>query len=127
MALYSEYEEYVKKHVKEFGQRTVVLYRCGGFYEIYSADDGLVDMKVICDLLNIQMSRRNKSILQVDRVNTLMAGFPAHALQKFVNILVSENYTVVVVDQVTEPPKPKRAVTAIISPGTDIQNPVVYE
>ena len=127
MALYTEYEEYVRKHVKEFGQHTVVLYRCGGFYEIYSADDGLVDMKTICDLLNIQMSRRNKSILQVDRVNTLMAGFPAHALQKFVNILVAENYTVVIVDQVTEPPKPKRAVTAIVSPGTDIQNPVVYE
>ena len=86
MALYTEYEEYVRKHVKEFGQHTVVLYRCGGFYEIYSADDGLVDMKTICDLLNIQMSRRNKSILQVDRVNTLMAGFPAHALQKSAQI-----------------------------------------
>ncbi|MFO0006156.1 MAG: DNA mismatch repair protein, partial [bacterium] len=113
MALYTEYEEYVTKYVSEFGKNTVVLYRCGGFYEIYSIDDGLVDMKNICDLLNIQMSRRNKSILEVNRVNTLMAGFPAHALQKFVNILVDENFTVVIVDQITEPPKPKRAVTSI--------------
>ena len=122
MSLYTEYEAYVQRYKDEYGPNTVVLYRCGGFYEIYSADDGLVDMKMICDLLNIQMSRRNKSILEVSRSNTLMAGFPAHALQKFINILVTENYTVVVVDQVSDPPKPKRAVTAIVSPGTDINN-----
>ncbi len=120
MSLYDEYEIYVKKYKAEYGNNTIVLYRCGGFYEIYSIDDGLVNMKYICDLLNIQMSRRNKSILEVNRSNTLMAGFPAHALQKFIGILVNDNFTVVIVDQVTEPPKPKRAVTSIISPGTDL-------
>ena len=122
MALYSEYEEYTKKYVKEYGPNTVVLYRCGGFYEIYSINDGLVDMKRISELLNIQVSRRNKAILEVNRSNTLMAGFPMYALQKFITILVNDNYTVVVVDQVTDPPKPKRAVTSIVSPGTDIVN-----
>lgn len=122
MSLYNEYETYAIRYIEEYGQDTIVLYRCGSFYEIYSIDDGLVNMKRICELLNIQISKRNKSIPEVSRSNCLMAGFPMYALQKFVNILVNENYTVVVVDQVSEPPKPKRAVTAIISPGTDINN-----
>lgn len=120
MSLYDEYENYVKQYKAEYGNNTIVLYRCGGFYEIYSANDGLIDIKYICDLLNIQMSRRNKAILDVNRSNTLMAGFPAHALQKFITILVNDNFTVVIVDQITDPPKPKRAVTSIISPGTDL-------
>jgi len=122
MSLYNEYEAYVQQAIADYGKDIVVLYRCGGFYEIYSIDDGLVDMKKICELLNIQMSRRNKAILEVNRSNTWMAGFPMYALQKFINILVDENFTVVVVDQVTDPPKPKRAITSVISPGTDIQN-----
>lgn len=120
MSLYNEYESYVLKYTEEYGKHTVVLYRCGSFYEIYSINDGLVDIKALCELLNIQMSKRNKSIVEISRNNCLMAGFPAYTLQKFINILVNENYTVVVVDQVTEPPRPKRAVTAIVSPGTDL-------
>lgn len=126
-SLYEEYESYVKKYKEEYGSLCVVLYRCGQFYEIYSANDGLIDIKTISELLNIQVSRRNKSILEIDRSNTLMAGFPLFALRKFVNILVDSHYTVVIVDQVTPPPKPKRAVTEIISPGTSIENVDIHE
>ena len=122
MALYDEYEAYMKKYIEEYGKNTIVLYRCGSFFEIYSINDGLVDMKSICDILNIQMSKRNKGVLEVNRSNSLMCGFPMYALQKFVGMLINENYTVVIVDQVSEAPKPKRAVTSIISPGTDMNN-----
>ena len=118
MSLYDEYEQYVLQYQKEYGKKCVVLYRCGQFYEIYSVDDGLIDIKSIGELLNIQVSRRNKSILEVNRSNTLMAGFPMFALQKFISILIDANFTVVIVDQISPPPKPKRAVTEIISPGT---------
>jgi DNA mismatch repair protein MutS len=122
MSLYNEYEAYMVKYIAEYGKDTIVLYRCGSFYEIYSIDDGLVDIKKLCELLNIQMSKRNKAIPEVSRNNCLMAGFPAYTLQKFVGILVNDNYTVVIVDQVTDPPKPQRAVTAIVSPGTDLSS-----
>lgn len=118
--MYDEYEQYVKKYKQEYGDNTVVLYRCGSFYEIYSANDGLVDIKYLSELLNIQVSRRNKAILEVDRSNFNMAGFPMFALKKFVNMLIEASFTVVIVDQVSDPPKPKRAVTEIISPGTNI-------
>jgi DNA mismatch repair protein MutS len=122
MALYDEYESYMNKYIKEYGKNTIVLYRCGSFYEIYSINDGLVDMKKICEILNIQMSKRNKAVIEVNRSNSLMCGFPMYTLHKFVALLIDENYTVVVVDQISEAPKPKRAVTSIISPGTDINN-----
>lgn len=118
VSLYDEYENYVIKYKKEYGDGVIVLYQCGSFYEIYSAGDDLINIKDISELLNIQMSRRNKAILEVNRSNTLMAGFPDYTLDKFLNILVDNNYTVVVVSQVSPPPKPKRAVTQIVSPGT---------
>ena len=120
-SLYDEYENYVIKAKEDYGPDTVVLYRCGQFYEIYAIDDGLVNIKDISDLLNIQVSRRNKAILEVNRSNTLMAGFPMFTLRKFVAILLQNNYTVVIVDQVSPPPKPKRAITEVISPGTNIE------
>ena len=51
-----------------------------------------------------------------------MLGFPIVATNKFINILIENNFTVVKIDQVTEPPKPKRQVTGIYSPGTNIDN-----
>lgn len=117
-SLYDDYESYVLKYRAEYGEHCIVLYRCGQFYEIYSANDGLVDIKNISELLNIQVSRRNKAIIDVNRSNTMMAGFPMFALRKFVGILVDNNYTVVIVDQISDPPKPKRGVTEIVSPGT---------
>lgn len=123
--LYDEYEAYVIQGKKDYGENTIVFYRCGSFFEIYSIDDGLVPIKRICDLLNIQVSKRSKAITEVNRSNTLMAGFPMYAVQKFSSILVNNKFTVVIVDQISDAPKPLRAVTMVISPGTDISNATV--
>jgi DNA mismatch repair protein MutS len=118
--LYDEYEAYVKKYKAEFGDHTIVLYECGSFFEIYDDGRGLVNMKEVSELLNIVVSRRNKNIINVSRNNFEMAGFPSHSLKKFLNILLSNNYTIVLVTQVTPPPNPKRAVTEILSPGVNL-------
>lgn len=118
--LYDEYESYMKKYKEEFGEQTIVLYECGSFFEIYDDGQGLVNMKEISELLNIIVSRRNKAILEVSRNNFEMAGFPSHSLKKFISILLSNNYTIVMVTQTTPPPNPKRAVTEILSPGTSL-------
>jgi DNA mismatch repair protein MutS len=118
--IFDEYEAYVKKYKNEYGQRTIVLLECGSFFEIYNDGTDLVDMKEMSDLLNIVVSKRNKSIPEVSRNNFEMAGFPSHALKKFINILLNANYTIVLVTQTTPPPNPKRAVTEILSPGTNL-------
>jgi len=122
------YQEYVQQYKQKYGDRTIVLCQVGSFYELY--DDGtndLVDLKNVCEILQIQITRRNKAILEVSRSNHLMAGFPEYALSKFTNLLVDNNYTVVVVSQVSPPPRPKRAVTQIVSPGTRLEGAITQQ
>lgn len=122
--LYDDYESYLIKYKKEYGDNTLVLMQCGSFYELYDDGTKQTDLRAIGELLNIQVSRRNKSILEVSRNNLEMAGFPAYTLSKFLNILVANNFTTVIVSQTTPPPNPKREVTDIVSPGTYIENDV---
>jgi DNA mismatch repair protein MutS len=124
--IYDEYEAYTKKYQNLYGNKTLVLEQVGSFYEIYS-DGTLLDMKEISDVLNIIVSRKNKSITEISRSNHLMAGFPLYTLKKFVNILINHDYTVVIVSQVTPPPNPKRKVTDIVSPGTRFDDIEVNE
>ena len=76
-------------------------------------------VKEIGDLLNIQVTKKgDKSIPGNSRSNPLMAGFPTQGKNKFVSMLTDAAYTVVMVEQTTPPPNPKRAITMVYSPGT---------
>lgn len=125
--LYDDYENYLQQYKKEYGENTLVLMQCGSFYELYDDGSKQTDLKLIGELLNIQVSRRNKSIIEVSRNNLEMAGFPSYTLNKFLNILVANNYTCVIVSQTTPPPNPKREVTDIVSPGTYIEDDITNE
>ena len=110
-------EEYEAK----YGRDTVVLTAVGSFMECYqvkSAEENIGCAERVASLTNIILTRKNKSIHQVSRTNPLMAGFPSASLQRYLAVLVNHGYTVVVCDQITPPPNPKRAVTGIYSPGT---------
>lgn len=116
-----DYIEYTKTYKTKYGDKTIVLMQVGSFYELYSIkDDTSEDIFNIADLCNIQISKKNKSLIDVSISNPLMAGFPLYTLKKFTNILLNNNYTIVLVEQVTEPPNPERKVTEILSPGMNI-------
>lgn len=117
-----EYLDYTKTYKEKYGERCIVLMQVGSFFEIYTITDNITDNEVfiIADLCSIQTSRKNKAISEVSRTNPIMAGFPLHSISKFTQILLNNNYTIVLVEQVTEPPNPKRAVTEILSPGANI-------
>lgn len=122
--LFDDYEAYLEKYRSDYGKDTIVLMQCGSFYELYDDGTKKTDLKAIGELLNIQVSRRNKAIVEVSRNNLEMAGFPSYTLKKFIHMLVQSNYTCVVVSQTTSPPNPKREVTDIISPGTYVEDEV---
>ena len=42
------------------------------------------------------------------------------AIDKFIQILLNNKFTVVLIEQVTPPPEPERKITNIYSPGTNI-------
>ena len=119
MTIYDDYAAYTAEYKAKYGALSVVLIEVGSFWELYDCDQHRgADMHGVCDLLNILVSRKNKNILEVSASNPEMAGFPSHALDKFIPILLEAGYTVVLVGQVTPPPNPKRAVTQVLSKGT---------
>ena len=108
-----DYISYYKKYQKKYGSKTVVLMQVGSFFEIYGVDnetEKIVNIKEITEILNITLSKKNKTSDDCSRKNCLMAGFPSPALQKYMPILLQNSYTVVLIEQTTEPPNPKREV-----------------
>jgi len=117
------YINYTNKYKSLYGIKTVILMEVGSFYEFYGTETEGADVKCISELLNIQCTRKDKSVSEISKKNHLLAGFPSYILKKYIDILVNENYTIVLCEQTTPPPKPKREITEIISPATyiDIQ------
>ncbi len=120
----NEYIKYQLEYEVKYGQDTVILMMVGAFYECYGIDNeeetiGQIDR--ICDILNIQKTRLNKSVLKNSRSNPQMAGFPLDSLNKYVPMLVDSNFTVVRMDQEDDPNNKKkkiRTVTKVYSAST---------
>ena len=49
----------------------------------------------LSNLMNIQMTRKNKSVIENSRGNPLMLGVNIYSIDKFVQILLNNNYTIV--------------------------------
>lgn len=121
--IHEEYLQYHEKYVNKYGKNCIVIMQVGSFYEMYSIGESSgPDLFKISDILNIIVTRKNKSVSTIDVKNPYMMGFNCVASNKFIKLLIDNNYTVVTVDQVSPPPKPKREVTNIFSPSTYIDN-----
>jgi DNA mismatch repair protein MutS len=122
--LIDDYFVYQINFEKKYGENTVVLMQVGTFFEFYGVNnktEKIGNTQKIAELLNIQLTRRNKAILENNRSNCLMGGFPIHSLKRFIQILLAANYTSILIEQVSDPPNPKREITQIYSPGTYIE------
>jgi len=107
----------------KYGKDTIVLMEIGTFFEVYEVnndEEQIGKAKEIAELLNIQLTRKNKSILENCQSNPLMAGVPAISFEKHINRIIQEQkYTIAIIKQVGVPPNVKRVLEAIISPGTN--------
>ena len=122
---------FVKQYLKiqneyrgKFGQKTIVLMQKGHFYELYSLTDELVK---VCDMLNILITRANKKgDQQVTLENPFMAGFQVSSADRFVKILLDNNHTVVIVDEIHKYEGGKRTITRevsrVVSSSTNIES-----
>ncbi len=105
---------------EKYGGDSIVFMEIGTFFEVYEVNNEIEQIgkaKEVAELLNIQLTRKNKNIIENDRKNPLMAGVPAVSFEKHLSrILQKEKYTIVIIKQVGLPPKVKRVVESIISP-----------
>ena len=107
----------------KYGSDTVVFMEIGTFYEVYEVNNEDLQVgkaKEMAELLNIQLTKKNKSIVDNSVKNPLLAGVPAVSFERYLSRLIQEKkYTVIVIRQKGLPPKVTRFVSQIISPGTN--------
>lgn len=97
------------RQLKEKYPDTLILLRCGDFYEAY--DD---DAQVCAKTLGITLTKRGSE-------NTRMAGFPHHALDTYLPKLIRAGYRVVIGDHGEDMKQDKairRSITEIVTPNT---------
>jgi DNA mismatch repair protein MutS len=117
---------------EKYGNDTVIFMEIGTFFEVYEVnndDEQIGKAKEIAELLNIQLTKKNKNIIENSDKNPLLAGVPAVSFERYLNRLISEQkYTVIVVKQSTaslekgNPPKISRYIAQIVSPGTNFDH-----
>lgn len=142
MSIIEEYIEIDKKYKNIYGTETVVLMEVGDFFEIYGVQNDFenvgANMHDISEILNIRVTCKNKSIQTIDRKNHYLSGFPKYVVEKHIQTLIENNYTVILVEQF-ENENTKyykqfdRRVSKIITPSTyfnnnsiSLQNPCNY-
>lgn len=109
----------------KYGDDALVLMEIGTFFEVYEVNNDELKIgkaKEIAELLNIQLTRKSKAIVENSIRNPLLAGVPAVSLDRYLSRLINtKKYTIVVVKQKGEMPNVQRYVANIISPGTNFE------
>ena len=100
MTLIDDYLAEQQTYEKKYGSNTIVLMQVGHFYEAYAVDNEIeksnsANLYRLSDIMNIQMTRKNKSIPQNNRGNPLMIGVNIFSIDKFVQIFASSILTLV--------------------------------
>jgi DNA mismatch repair protein MutS len=122
-----EYFEIYTNSIREYGEKTCVLYACGSFYEVYKVENKkevIGNADVIAEIIRCDFSNKNKS-KRLEEGSTRafpdFCGFGIPYLPKYLTPLLENNYTVVIVDQLESSTERKgklvkRGVVAVHSP-----------
>ncbi len=98
----------------------ILLFRMGDFYETF-----FEDAKLTARILGITLTARNKS----DDDPVPLAGFPYHALDNYLNKLVSAGQKVAICEQIEDPKEAKgivkRDIVDIITPGSLLDSKLI--
>jgi DNA mismatch repair protein MutS len=119
--LVKDYFDIHNFYKKIYGEKTYIMMQVGSFHEAYATDEDGLDLVKIAQELDVVCTKKNgKEVLS--RSNPRMIGFPIGVKDVFIEKLCGMNYTVILIDQTTDPPKPKREITGIYSPTTFIDS-----
>ena len=124
--LTQSYFELQKLFEEKYGKDTVVFMEIGTFFEVYEVNNDDLQIgkaKEIAELLNIQLTKKNKNIVENSDKNPLLAGVPSVSFERYLSRLIAEQkYTIIVVKQKGNPPNISRYVAQIVSPGTNFDH-----
>ena len=119
MAMLKEYFRLINEYREKYGEKTLLLMEVGSFYEVYTKVDTItkeiiepqiIDLRRYCDLAP---GKKSNSVI--------MFGFSSrisNLLEKYVEKIINNGYTVVVYNQDAPTNNTTRSLTGIYSPGT---------
>ena len=112
--------QYLK--IKEDNKDAIVMFRLGDFYEMFF-DDATTASK------EMEITLTGKSCGLEERAP--MCGVPYHAVDSYINRLVTKGYKVCIVEQTEDPAQAKglvkREVVRIVTPGTNLNTAAMDE
>ena len=113
MSLTPMMQNYIK--MKEEYNDCILFYRLGDFYEMFYED-----AKVCSEELELTLTGKSCGLEE----KAPMCGVPFHAVDGYLNKLVTKGYKVAICEQVEDPKTAKglvkRAVTRVVTPGTNL-------
>ena len=115
------YIQLQNEYIEKYGEKTLVMMEVGSFYECYAVSESQYKhLQDACKIMSIRITRKNNKIAsdEIHAGNPYMAGVTSIAFDKYMVMLLPFGYNIVRVDQVTEPPNPKREVVRVYSKGT---------
>ncbi len=116
-----DYFEIHNHYVKLFGKSTLILMQVGSFHECYNTDTDGPNLYIIGEKINMTVTQKNKN-KPLSISNPRMMGFPSYIVEEMIDRIVELGYTVVRIDQTTEPPNPKREIVGVFSQSTTLSN-----
>lgn len=120
------YFNFDREYSNKFGDRTVVLFQCGSFYEMYAKEEDYLTGKfaTVTKLLGWSVTEPNMVNKSGKKQrSTAQAGCPLVSYDKFKRLLLDNRYTVVRVDQKSMGvSNPERYVAEVVSPGLDVES-----
>lgn len=119
-SIYFEYFQHTKNYRSLYGEQTVVLMQVGAFFEVYGlksldnsiAESSIEDFSEVC-----QLNISEKKIVYDGR-QVVMAGFRDFTIDKYLQILAENGWTVPVIVQEKNGKEVTRKLSQVYSPGT---------
>ena len=119
--IFDEYMSYHDKYSKVYKKMSVFM-QVGSFFEAYAIPNYGPNLDDLSQTINVVKTRKHKKTVEVTRENPNFVGFPVVSKPKYLKILIDNDYTIILVEQVTPAPNPTREITGIYSAGTYIED-----
>lgn len=122
------YFDTLKYNISKFGKKTMVLWQCGGFYEVYALknekindyEEGKLQIETCNEVCDFSIVPKGKQKFMNKQL--CMAGIPVTAdMEKIIGKIKREGFTIVIFAEVGDDPISKgkiREQIGIFSPGT---------
>ena len=121
--LITDYLNITKEYQAKYGERTILLYQVGAFYEIYglkNAKTGNVAGSKITDFCQTHQLNISEKKVCVGQDQVVMAGFRDYTLEKYLPKITESGYTAVVYVQEKSGKTFVRRLHSVYSAGTFI-------